>query len=272
MRTTVMVAVPESPEGPPATPPEGGWPLLVLLHGLSGNHMQWPSHVDVQTLASRRGMVIAMPDGARSFWVDAVHGLSWGTWVGSELPQLVRNMLRVSTSREHTMVGGLSMGGYGAAHAALDHPEVFGAAFSLSGTLDVTETAFQGRHPDLFEYYLGGYDVAGGPHDLVSRIAAGEGRDLRLFAACGSQDRLIDQNHRFRDVAGEVGLPLRWEEGPGNHDFAFWAPWLPRALEALGAPDTPDSSDVPDVPDVPGVPGVPDASGAPGTPGAPGTE
>lgn len=234
MRTTVMVAVPETVEGPPATPPPGGWPVLVLLHGLSGNHMQWPSNVNVQNLATRRGVVIVMPDGQRSFWVDAAHGMAWGTWVGRELPDLVRTTLRVSDSRGHTAVGGLSMGGYGSVRAALDHPDVFGAAFSLSGTLDLTETAFQGRHRDLFEDYLGGYDVAGGPHDLVSRIAAGEGRDLRLFATCGTEDRLLAQNHRFRDTAAEVGQPLVWEEGPGVHDFAFWTHWLPLAMDAIG--------------------------------------
>lgn len=234
MRTTVVVATPESVEGPPAIPPQEGWPLLVLLHGLSGNHMQWPSNVNVQDLATRRGVVIVMPDGHRSFWVDATHGLAWGTWVGSELPTLIRRTLRVSTSRDHTAVGGLSMGGYGAFRAALDHPDIFGSAFSLSGTLDLTEDAFQERHPDLFEYYLGGYDVAGGPHDLVSRIAAGQGRDLRLFATCGTEDRLLGQNHRFRDTALEVGAHLTWDEGPGVHDFAFWTHWLPLAMDAIG--------------------------------------
>ncbi|TWS21724.1 hypothetical protein FK530_24980, partial [Tsukamurella conjunctivitidis] len=60
MRTTVVVATPESVEGPPAIPPQEGWPLLVLLHGLSGNHMQWPSNVNIQDLATRRGAVIVM--------------------------------------------------------------------------------------------------------------------------------------------------------------------------------------------------------------------
>lgn len=234
MRTSVTVAVPESREGAPAVPPAHGWPVLFLLHGLTGNHMQWPSHLDVQELATARGLVVVMPDGQRSFWVDAVHGMAWGTWVGSELPTLVRSTLRVSDSPARTTVGGLSMGGYGAVRTALDHPGVFGAALSLSGTLDLTEPAFQRRHPDLFEHYLGGYAVAGGPHDLVSRIASGEGRDLRLFACCGTGDRLLDQNHRFRDAALAVGTPLVWGEGPGAHDFAFWREWLPRGLDATG--------------------------------------
>ena len=57
--------------------------------------------------------------------------------------------------------------------------------------------------------------------------------DGRLFAVCGTEDRLLKQNRRFRDSAEEIGLDLTYREGPGGHDYVFWNEWLPIGLDHL---------------------------------------
>ena len=80
MATSLTVFTPEA-----MTRQESRVPgLLVLLHGLPGNHAVWPMRTDLQSLADRHNLVIALPDGARSFWLDQAVGLEWGRWVGSE--------------------------------------------------------------------------------------------------------------------------------------------------------------------------------------------
>ncbi len=291
--------------------------LLILLHGLTGNHAVWAVRTDLQALADKHSLVIVLPDGARSFWLDQAVGLRWGKWVGSELPELVRATLRVSRRREDTFVGGLSMGGYGAFRAAFDHPHNFAGAFALSGTLDVAEEAFRGRHPDLYEVGFGNPLRPRPEDDLVARVLerTGEGvypdsrpvphpgadngdlgeganadyghdaipalnseggggadhdrdtvpapnpevgggadhgrdtvpapnpevgggarcslADVRYFAVCGESDRLLEQNRRFRDAAGQAGLKLEYREGPGHHNYRFWNEWLPVALDRI---------------------------------------
>ncbi len=227
MATTLTVITPEAMEHPG---------LLILLHGLTGNHAVWPIRTDLQTLADRHQLVIALPDGQRSFWIDQARGLRWGLWVGSELPGLLRETLRISREREDTLIGGLSMGGYGAFRAALDYPQTFGGAFSLSGTLDVLEDAFRSRHPDLYELGFGDTIRPRPKDDLVGRLRAGEGTVLAqtpLFAVCGERDRLLSQNRRFAEEAAAVGVSLDYREGPGVHNFRFWNQWLPEALDSL---------------------------------------
>ena len=168
MATSLTVFTPEA-----MTRQESRVPgLLVLLHGLTGNHAVWPMRTDLQSLADRHNLVIALPDGARSFWLDQAVGLEWGRWVGSELPSLLRSVLRVSAARSETFIGGLSMGGYGAVRAAFDYPRTFGGVISLSGTLDVAERAFRSRHLDLYEIGFGDLERPRRSDDLVARMAA----------------------------------------------------------------------------------------------------
>ena len=273
MATSLTVFTPEA-----MTRQESRVPgLLVLLHGLTGNHAVWPMRTDLQSLADRHNLVIALPDGARSFWLDQAVGLEWGRWVGSELPSLLRSVLRVSAARSETFIGGLSMGGYGAVRAAFDYPRTFGGVISLSGTLDVAERAFRSRHLDLYEIGFGDLERPRRSDDLVTRMAAAAPGaptpgaptpdpaapgaapsatppntptpntptpntptpsvavplDVRFFAVCGTEDRLLKQNRRFRDIAEEIGLDLTYREGPGGHDYMFWNEWLPVGLDHL---------------------------------------
>ena len=268
MATSLTVFTPEA-----MTRQESRVPgLLVLLHGLTGNHAVWPMRTDLQSLADRHNLVIALPDGARSFWLDQAVGLEWGRWVGSELPSLLRSVLRVSAARSETFIGGLSMGGYGAVRAAFDYPRTFGGVISLSGTLDVAERAFRSRHLDLYEIGFGDLERPRRSDDLVARMAAAAPGaptpdpaapgaapsatppntptpntptpntptpsvavplDVRFFAVCGTEDRLLKQNRRFRDIAEEIGLDLTYREGPGGHDYVFWNEWLPVGLDHL---------------------------------------
>ena len=263
MATSLTVFTPEA-----MTRQESRVPgLLVLLHGLTGNHAVWPMRTDLQSLADRHNLVIALPDGARSFWLDQAVGLEWGRWVGSELPSLLRSVLRISDARSETFIGGLSMGGYGAVRAAFDYPETFGGVISLSGTLDVAERAFRSRHLDLYEIGFGDLERPRRSDDLVTRMTAAAPAaptpgaptlspaapgaapsatppntptpsvalplDVRFFAVCGTEDRLLKQNRRFRDIAEEIGLDLTYREGPGGHDYVFWNEWLPVGLDHL---------------------------------------
>lgn len=243
MRTTLSVITPEGGTIEPQARPAGEDPgLLILAHGLSGNHMMWPMRTDLLQVADKRNVVIVLPDGARSFWLDQEYGQNWGTWLGSEIPDIMRSTLRISTRREDTYIGGFSMGGYGAIRAAFDYPDTFGGVFSMSGTLDVAEDAFRGRHPDLYRQGFGNPTKPRPQDDLIARLeecAFGASslpcprRDTPMFVACGEGDRLLGQNQRFVEAAAQAHLDVEWLEAPGVHNFRFWNEWLPVALDTI---------------------------------------
>lgn len=252
MRTSVTVITPEGGAIKPQPRPDREDPgLLILLHGLTGNNQQWPVRTDLAAIADKYNLVLVLPDGQRSFWIDQEYGLAWGEWVGQELPRVIRESLRISTKRDDTFIGGLSMGGYGAVRAAFDYPRTFAGAFSLSGTLNAAEPAFRGRHPDLFKIGFGNPDAPRPKDDLIARLRDGSVTKsaalalqddpsapmTKFFVTCGEGDRLMDQNTRFVEAGDNAGIDITWESGPGVHNFRFWNQWLPAAVDAIVRPN-----------------------------------
>ena len=90
------------------------------------------------------------------------------------------------------------MGGYGAFKLALNHPDRFAAAASLSGALDIRSRtlADAGRKFDLI---LGGKDPQGTSADLFHLIDKHKNNPNRplLYQSCGTEDFLYEDNQRF---------------------------------------------------------------------------
>lgn len=211
---------------------------LYLLHGLTGTHQDWTVKGNAHHLANEYNIVIIMPDGQRSFYVDMPRALRFESWIARELPQALATLTRIPSGREVSAIAGLSMGGYGAMRLALHHPERYGAAMSLSGCLDMTEPAFMSRHPDLYHDIFQAPEVAGTEHDLLSEVATLAERcqrrgitPPRLWAACGQGDRLLGHQRAFARAADQAGVDLHRYEAPGVHDWHFWNTHLPAALD-----------------------------------------
>ena len=84
-------------------------------------------------------LAVIMPAVQNSFYTDMVHGGKFLTFLTEELPAMLHDLFPLSTERADTFVAGLSMGGYGAFKLALTRPDLYAAAASLSGALDIRE-------------------------------------------------------------------------------------------------------------------------------------
>jgi S-formylglutathione hydrolase FrmB len=168
-------------------------------------------------------------------------GNRYWTYISQELPILMRAWFPLSTQREDNFAAGLSMGGYGAFKLALSHPNRFAAAASLSGALQ----RFSGEAPpdtpkawlDELENMFGDLNkFAGSPNDiyhLAEKVARSSGPRPGLYAACGTGDFLYQNNLRFKAHAAAIGLPLTYEEAPGEHEWGFWDRYIQRVLDWL---------------------------------------
>lgn len=156
------------------------------------------------------------------------HGAAtYGRFVVRDVLPYVRAHYPVSTAREHTWMGGSSMGGLVTLQIATIFPDVFGRLFVFSPSVwwnrrSVLRTI---RRPGM---------LAG----LFSR-SRGLNNDADIWVSIGLHegDEAVDDARRLRDVilAMHGGDPshLRYREfADGTHSEKSWAEQLPIALRA----------------------------------------
>lgn len=206
--------------------------VLYLLHGLTDDYTAWSRYTAIERYANEAGIVIIMPDGGRSFYTDMAHGGAYYSFFIKELFPYVRTLFRVSTCREDTFIAGLSMGGYGALKIALRNPEMFSAAASLSGAVDVAgRLENDPRWKEVKHLVFGDANVHNTTDDLFFLISQHSAfQSLRFYLACGTDDFLFRDNLKFTDALSRTSIPYRFEPAPGIHDWKFWDAHIPKAL------------------------------------------
>ena len=214
---------------------ENGTPVLYLLHGLSDDHTIWMRRTSIERYASELGLAVVMPCVNRSFYNDTPDGMKFWQFVSQELPALVPTFFNVSTKREDTFVAGLSMGGFGAFKLALNCPDRFAAAASLSGAL--RNDWLNSGNQALFEFDFGPLDqIKGSANDLyftAEEVVKSGGPRPMLYQVCGTEDFLYQVNIDFRDHLKRIGYDAVFKEGPGNHSWAFWDAEIQHILKWL---------------------------------------
>jgi S-formylglutathione hydrolase FrmB len=228
--------------------PDPGWmkgipvrdrKVLYLLHGLSDDGSAWQRFTTVETLAKMYGLVVVMPSVGRSFYIDLPNGQQYFTYLMEELPQYLSDVFNLTPGRENTLIAGLSMGGYGAFKAALQHPGRFYAAASFSGFLSMKYMKANPDDPRTKEFSAVFGDLnnlSGGEHDPAQWLADAVKRKAnlpRLFMACGRQDELYPLNQLFLADCAALGVPVDFHEEDGGHEWLFWDAQLRRFLASI---------------------------------------
>ena len=216
-------------------------PVLYLLHGLSDDHTIWLRRTAIERYVAPLGLAVVMPAVHKSYYSNLTPGDPYFHYISHEVPAKVQQLFRVSTDRAKTFVAGLSMGGYGAFKLALNYPDHFAAAASLSGALDPAEFL---NHADLdadphLQLAFGSpeafHHTANDLFHQTEQLAASDQPKPRLFQCCGRQDFLYDQNIRFRDFISDKGFDYHYEESDGDHEWGYWDTHIQRVLSWLMA-------------------------------------
>jgi putative tributyrin esterase len=217
----------------------GRYPVLYLLHGMSDDHSIWLRRTSIERYASGLGIAVVMPAVQRSYYTDMHHGGRYWTFISEELPELAAQFFPISSKREDSFAAGLSMGGYGAMKLGLARPDRFAAVASLSGAMDIRrhynkDVTYRREIENIFgtkEQLIGSINDL---FHLAEKTAAlpAEEQPL-LYQCCGTEDFLYEENVDFRDHALRLGLPLHYEEGPGEHEWGYWDAAIQRVLAWL---------------------------------------
>jgi poly(3-hydroxybutyrate) depolymerase len=201
----------------PADPgPEGERDLLVFLHGHGGSDESYMEDEAVFTGLARlgpRAPLIAFPDGDDSYWHDRASG-DWGTYVMHEvIPTVVR---RFGIDPHRIAIGGVSMGGFGAYHLALEHPGRFCAVGGHSAALwfEGGETA-PGAFEDAEDFER---------NDVVGAVQADPGAfgEIPIWNDYGDEDPFRGYNEGFVQALEGGDADLTTHTWPGAHKQSYW--------------------------------------------------
>ncbi len=71
------------------------------------------------------------------------------------------------------------------------------------------------------------------PEVLIRKLKAAGKEIPGIYMACGTEDFLLASNRKMRDFLQSEGADLRYEEGPGIHDWNFWGHRCTEGVEWL---------------------------------------
>jgi S-formylglutathione hydrolase FrmB len=203
---------------------EGEPRVLLLLHGLSGNHDEWLRFSKIEYYAKKYNFVIILPEVQRSFYSNTSYGVNYFDYVADELLEICGKWFRINTERDNVFIAGESMGGYGAVRIGLSRPDKFAGIASLSGVLDYesfTAMIRENSWPDMKANEIDVLDDKDTPIELGVRLAHDKNRP-KLIQLCGTEDFLYKGNQKFRKALDEAGYGHMYKEGPGDHEWPYW--------------------------------------------------
>jgi len=207
------------------------FPVVYLLHGLTGHYSNWTDKTKVTGYSIKHSFIIVTPEGDNGWYSDSasVETDKYESYIVKELIPEIDAKYRTLANRENRIIAGLSMGGYGSLKFGLKYPEMFSFVGSFSGALGAT--AFTEKTAGAIGK---GIDAIMGAEDSDSRKSNDIFKMVReltpekvkalpyIYQSCGTEDFLIQNNRDFLKLLNETKVPHEYREHPGIHDWVFW--------------------------------------------------
>ncbi len=219
------------------------FPVIYLLHGGSGHFSDWlkltPDKMLVQKLADQYNYIIVMPEGEEFSWyIDSPVNTEsqFETHIIKEVIPKVDASYRTVKNKNGRAITGLSMGGHGAMFLSARHPELFSAAGSMSGALDmnyerlkVTEE-FKNTRKIRFQKIFGvsnNFDAMYLKNSVINMVDKINENGLAIIIDCGVDDFLLEANREMHRRLVYSHIPHDYTERPGGHTWGYWENALP---------------------------------------------
>ncbi|MCI4666634.1 MAG: esterase family protein [Bacteroidia bacterium] len=209
------------------------YPVIYLLHGAFGGHLDWIKSAPLESLADQYGFIFICPNGHPFGWyldspVDT--NFRYEEFMTEELVPWVAQNYRGHTEPEKRAICGLSMGGHGAFYLSFRHQDIWGVCGAISGGMDLRP------FPDNWELTkrLGKLDSDKGnwlKYSVVGQLDSLNNQHPKIYFDCGESDFFIDVNAALHDSLTRRGIEHIYKTRPGAHDWDYFAASLPDQLE-----------------------------------------
>lgn len=227
--------------------PTTRYPVLYLLHGLTGHYVDWVTRTNVADYASRYPMIIVTPEGNDSWYTDSAKNEKdkYESYVLKELIPDVQQRYRTIDARYGRAIAGLSMGGFGAIKFGLKSPATFVFAASMSGAFgaahltekEVTSSGWQ-TSLQLFGPVGSETRKANDIFEIISTLAPNRVSQLPFFYFdCGTEDSslIVSYNRELATLMLDKKIPHEFRQLPGDHSWGYWDKQVREVLRLAAA-------------------------------------
>jgi len=209
------------------------YPVLYLLHGLTGHYNDWFSRTNVADYAAHYRLIVVTPEGNDSWYIDSVTAPSekYESYILNEVVPDVQARYRTIEARYGRAIAGLSMGGYGAIKFGLKSPFTFAFVGSMSGAFGITRVSDQAIEWEPLKKSLKLFGAVGSEtrkqndiFELIKQLPANRIASLPfLYFDCGTEDSgIFPDNRELAALLVEKKIPHEYRELPGDHSWGYW--------------------------------------------------
>jgi S-formylglutathione hydrolase FrmB len=204
--------------------------VIILLHGLFGHFNNWTDLTKLAEYASAYKFIIVTPEGGDGWYTDSISvpNDKYESYIIQELIPEIDKKFRTIADREHRVIAGLSMGGYGAIKFGLKYPDKFSLIGSFSGALDAPLRGQDNKNlrPSIISVFGPDNSQTRKDNDIFRLLRESTPDAVKglpyIYMACGTEDYLFQPNREFDALLLEKKIPHEYRELPGSHEWAFW--------------------------------------------------
>jgi enterochelin esterase-like enzyme len=215
------------------------YPVIEVFHGVPGSPLEYENGMDLGGMLAGlvagghiRDAILVMPDiTPKHVDTECVNGGSQGPavedWLTQDVPDWVRNHLRVEQDRESWATMGLSTGGFCSMMATMLHPQTYGAGIELGGYLT----------PEFDPHYrpFARGSAAWSRYDLVT-LAATSPPPVQLWIETSKTDVLSYPENARLVAAASPPMRVTTDILPdAGHRMSVWIGVMPTAFQWLGS-------------------------------------
>ena len=200
------------------------WLSRIVLKSLGVKlRVIYKNRKNINALEREKGIIFVCPDGKNSWYWDSPKNKDYRyeTFVSSEMINYIDKHYKTIADRRGRAITGLSMGGHGALWNAIRHKDVFGAAGSTSGGVDIRpfpKNWLMSEQLGTIEENRQVWD----DHTVINQVDKLQNGDLALIVDCGEADFFLDVNKNLHNRLLELKIDHDFITRPGAHNGEYW--------------------------------------------------
>lgn len=216
------------------------YPVLYLMHGLYGNHRNLLERYNSQQILdgiiqrNHKKMIVVFVDGFNSFYVNQKDGMQMEDAIVKDLVPQINKNYKTLTDADHQAIGGISMGGYGAARLALKYPNIWSKAVLISPSVWQKLPKDNPIRMNMHAFTDGKVNWSDKVYDSLfpTKYMSPESKKVKFFVESTSSDSTIPIKDvtSFVDTLKQNGYSVKFIKDSGdNHNWTYWAKVAPTA-------------------------------------------